>query len=311
MNGIGPDSDDEVSIPSCSTDGEESDNGGSGSDADCFSTISLEGPNYAGEASKDSGPAGFEAVEGIELGFGGSSEGLELGLGQIAECDVVDAAVLPKPPKGRSIVHNVLTDGSAVFLCFDIEIGGKYVGIIQLSAELVPMKLVAGRGVVQDQSEEVTRVETFDSYVKPNCNIWDLRCIDIHQIHPDDECIVSAHNINHVWGQFKTWLNRNVGISETIILVTWNGETCDLKWLWKITQSLLNYGIGLDWDGVSGKRPSYMRTGAFKPCECKKCFFCLKGHTNGITLCPRKQAKVTVEYKCGMRVITKKCTDIE
>ncbi len=46
--------------------------------------------------------------------------------------------------------------------------------------------------------------------------------------------------------------------------------------------SLLNYGVGLDWDGVSEERPSYMRTGAFKPCDCKKCFFCLQGHTNGI-----------------------------
>ncbi len=101
MNGIGPVSDDKVSIPSCSEDGEGSDNGGSGSDSDCFSTISLEGPNDAGEASKDSGPAGFEAVEGIELGFGGSSEGLDLGLGRISECDDVDATGHPKPPKGR------------------------------------------------------------------------------------------------------------------------------------------------------------------------------------------------------------------
>jgi hypothetical protein len=115
MNGIGPDLDDKVLIASCSADGEGSDNRGSGSDADCFSTISLEGPNDAGEASKDSGPAGFKAVEGIELGFGGSSEGLELGLGQTAECDDVDATDRPKPLKGRSIAHNVLTDGSAVF----------------------------------------------------------------------------------------------------------------------------------------------------------------------------------------------------
>jgi hypothetical protein len=74
--------------------------------------------------------------------------------------------------------------------------------------------------------------------------------------------------------------------------------------------SLLNYGIGLDWDGESRERPSYMRKGAFKPCECKMCFFCVKGLTNGITHRPRKQAKVTVEYKCGTRVITKKCTDV-
>jgi hypothetical protein len=72
--------------------------------------------------------------------------------------------------------------------------------------------------------------------------------------------------------------------------------------------SLLNYGIGLDWDGVSGKRPSYMQTGAFKPCDCKKCYFCLKGHTNGIAHCPRMKAKVTLEYKCGTRVKMNKCT---
>ncbi len=74
--------------------------------------------------------------------------------------------------------------------------------------------------------------------------------------------------------------------------------------------SLLNCSIGLDWDGVSGERPSYMRTGAFKPCESKKCFFCLKGHTNGITHHPQKQEKVTVQYKCKICVITKKCTDV-
>ncbi len=144
MNGNGPDSNDEVPLSSCSADGEGSEDGGSGSNADCFSTTSLESPNDAGDATEDSRPAGVEAVEGIELGFGGSSEGLELGLGQIAECDDVDAADHPKPPKGRSTAHNALTDGSAVYLSFDIEIGGEYVGIIQLSAELVRMKLVAG-----------------------------------------------------------------------------------------------------------------------------------------------------------------------
>jgi hypothetical protein len=55
----------------------------SDSDSDCFSTISLEGPNDTHEVSE---PTGFEDVEGMELGFGGSPEGLELGgLGQIAE----------------------------------------------------------------------------------------------------------------------------------------------------------------------------------------------------------------------------------
>jgi hypothetical protein len=85
--------------------------------------------------------------------------------------------------------------------------------------------------------EDVARVATFDSYVKPECDIWDQRCIDIHQIHPDDERIAGAHNNDQVWMQFKTWLNRHVGISETVILVVWNGENCDLMWLWKIMQA--------------------------------------------------------------------------
>ncbi len=66
--------------------------------------------------------------------------------------------------------------------------------------------------------------------------------------------------------------------------------------------SLLDYGICLDWDGVLGKRSSYMQTGAFKPGECKKCFFCLNDYTHGITYCQQKQPKVTVEYACGTRV---------
>ena len=74
--------------------------------------------------------------------------------------------------------------------------------------------------------------------------------------------------------------------------------------------SLLNYGIALDWDGESCERPSYMRKGTFKPCECKMCFFCVKGLTNGITHWPSKGAKVIVEYACGTRVTTNKCTDM-
>jgi len=151
------DSDDGVSQPSCSEEDEDSDNG-SDSEADCFSTISLED----------------DAVHGEEE--------------------------------------------------------------VELSSEIVRMKLCPGRGVSQDRVEEVERVSTFYSYVKPECDIWDQRCIDIHQIHPEDERVVSAHNIDNVWSQFKTWLNRHVAMSETIILIAWNGENCDLKWLWRITQ---------------------------------------------------------------------------
>ena len=74
--------------------------------------------------------------------------------------------------------------------------------------------------------------------------------------------------------------------------------------------SVMNYGIGLQWDGESDERPNFMRQNHFFPCDCNKCFFCLNGITTGIAHPPTKKAKVTVEYKCGTRVTTKKCTDV-
>ena len=56
--------------------------------------------------------------------------------------------------------------------------------IVQLSAEIVQMKLVSGRGDAQDRVEEVVRVATFDSYVKPKCNIWDQRCVSGRNSRP-------------------------------------------------------------------------------------------------------------------------------
>ncbi len=73
--------------------------------------------------------------------------------------------------------------------------------------------------------------------------------------------------------------------------------------------SIMNYGIGLQWDRASAKRPNFMRQDPFVPCDCGKCFFCLNGITTGIACPPSKKAKVTVEYACGMRVTTNKCTD--
>ena len=68
----------------------------------------------------------------------------------------------------------------------------------------------------------------------------------------------------------------------------------------------MNYGIGLDWDGdVNTQRPMWMRRSEFVPCDCEKCFFCLHNLTTGID---HKRKKVTIQYACGSRRQTKKCT---
>jgi hypothetical protein len=59
--------------------------------------------------------------------------------------------------------------------------------------------------------------------------------------------------------------------------------------------SIMNYGIDLQWDGASAKRPNFMRQDPFVPCDCGKCFFRLNRITTGIAYPPSKKAKVTVE----------------
>jgi hypothetical protein len=71
---------------------------------------------------------------------------------------------------------------------------------------------------------------------------------------------------------------------------------------------LMNYGIGLKWDGKSENTPSFMPKGSLVPCDCGKGFFCVNGLTNGIPHRRSKKARVTVEYECGIRVMSKKCT---
>ena len=49
-----------------------------------------------------------------------------------------------------------------------------------------------------------------------------------------------------------------------------------------------------------------MRQTDFVPCDCKKCFFCLRGLTEGID--HKHKKKVVVEYSCGSHLRTKNCT---
>ncbi len=73
---------------------------------------------------------------------------------------------------------------------------------------------------------------------------------------------------------------------------------------------LMNYGIGLEWDGNlnNSDRPSFMPKGLLVPCDRGKCFFCVNELTSRITHRQSKKARVTVEYKCRTWVTLRKCT---
>jgi hypothetical protein len=107
-------------------------------------------------------------------------------------------------PKGRSITHNIFDNQRAIFLSFDIETAGEIAGIVQISAEIVRLKIDSAKKKVGfDHAGNILREEdTFNRYVNPKvCSeYWDQHSISVHGILPlpDDERIINAGNMRTV-----------------------------------------------------------------------------------------------------------------
>ncbi len=136
-------------------------------------------------------------------------------------------------PRGKSIAHHHITSGRAVFCSFDMETGGEYCGIIQISAQLFRIS-------TQEKKKMTFAVEpsTFNKYIKPpEGSIWDPHCTQVHGLNSNSPIIKNANRINQVWSDFCLFLQENMKPEEYCVLIAYNGATCDLKWLWRITQS--------------------------------------------------------------------------
>jgi hypothetical protein len=122
--------------------------------------------------------------------------------------------------------------GEAFYASFDIETAGEYGGICQMSMELFSINW-------ETTPPTIDRCpETFDRYVNPGEGaIWDETLTRIHGLHPADPRIVAARNIFHVWAELNHFIQRHVPPGFPIILVAYHGESCDLRWIWKLTQA--------------------------------------------------------------------------
>jgi hypothetical protein len=49
--------------------------------------------------------------------------------------------------------------------------------------------------------------------------------------------IVSTDPIEKVWHEFALFVKANVRINEQCVLVAWNGQSCDLTWLYRLTKT--------------------------------------------------------------------------
>lgn len=135
-------------------------------------------------------------------------------------------------PKGRSVAHHYFIDNQAVLCSFDIETGGEFCGIIQISAEIFRANDISGA------NPTIRKACIFNEYVKPHDGaLWDPNSTRIHGLSETSPQIQAANKIHTVWNNFCKFINDNVTPTEACILVAYNGETCDLRWIWQLVQN--------------------------------------------------------------------------
>jgi len=105
-----------------------------------------------------------------------------------------------------------------------LETGGERCGIIQISKEIFR---------IQNNEAEV-EVNVFNEYVNPGREaVWnDQACITSHGLSPGHEKIVNANIIDFVWKSFEKFIDANIGSDQVRVLIAWNGEGCDMRWLY-------------------------------------------------------------------------------
>ena len=107
------------------------------------------------------------------------------------------------------MAHNIIRAKKAVFLSFDIETGGEYCGILQLSAEIlrfdvIPKRTTKGETTTNDSIANIGRnTKAFNSYVNPGEGaIFGESATAIHGLHENYPSIVNAGEVHAVWERF-------------------------------------------------------------------------------------------------------------
>ena len=128
-------------------------------------------------------------------------------------------------PKGRSIAHHNMARKGTVYVFFDIETGGEYCGILQLSAEMVrvelkPVERKKGASATFDYTSLVSREAlTFNRFVKSGERaIWNDNVTSIHGLHQNHPSIIGADDMDTVWEQFVHWYEENTMSARILIL---------------------------------------------------------------------------------------------
>ena len=123
-----------------------------------------------------------------------------------------------------SVAHDEIVEKKLTVISLDMETGGPECGIVQISAIGAKM--------------DGQKIGQFDSYIKPPpCATWLDSAISVHKLGPNHPKIIAAKPIEVVWPQFEATINQWTENGEKkAVVVAWSGETCDIQWLFNVTE---------------------------------------------------------------------------
>jgi hypothetical protein len=159
--------------------------------------------------------------------------------------DEEDNAPAPKKKNAaHSIAHKYFEEDRIVFISLDLETGGDRCGILQLSAEICSPDgtRLGGELLPGEVLPDGKRDGIFDSYIKPPASaIWNNFATEIHGLHKDHPVILEAEPIGIVWPKFVSHVEKVLKECKKGtkgVIVAWNGKSCDMEWLYRITQGV-------------------------------------------------------------------------
>ena len=108
-----------------------------------------------------------------------------------------------------------------------------------MSAEIFRLELVHGGGnfFKRHSNQHKERGQHIQQICESSGDLWNEKDTAIHGLHTTHKSIVYSDLMAVVWRHFEEWIQSNISQDYTAILVAWNGEKCNLLWLWKLTQA--------------------------------------------------------------------------
>lgn len=118
------------------------------------------------------------------------------------------------------------------FFSFDLDTGGEYCGIIYFSTEIFCIENI------DIKTPMVKRGLIFNKYIKPpDGALSEQNTTSIHGLTAASPKTKMQTASTCFWHNFHKFINQQVPPSKAYILAAYDSGMCDLKWVWKLTQT--------------------------------------------------------------------------